>query len=51
MPCVDICMTAKRPTERSAFSCDERSEPSRLDLAKQIHLGIFRDKQVEDLKC
>jgi len=43
-------LTAKRPTERSAFSFDDRSEPSRLDLAKQTHYGIFRDEQVEDVK-
>ena len=43
-------MTAKRPAERSAFSFDDRPEPSRIDLAKQTHYGIFRDEQVEDVK-
>ena len=43
-------MTAKRPVERSAFSFDDRSEPSRIDLAKQTHYGMFRDEQVEDVK-
>ena len=43
-------ITAKRPAERTAFSYDGRSEPSRIDLAKQTHYGIFRDEQVEDVK-
>jgi len=41
---------AKRPAERSAFSYDDRPEPSRIDLAKETHYGIFRDEQVEDVK-
>jgi len=43
-------MTAKRPVERSAFSFDDRPEPSRIDLAKQTHYGTFRDEKVEDVK-
>jgi len=43
-------MTAKRPSERTAFSYDGRPEPSRIDLAKQTHYGIFRDEKVEDVK-
>jgi len=42
--------TAKRPAERTAFSYDGRPEPSRIDLAKETHHGIFRDEQVEDVK-
>ena len=41
---------AKRPAERSAFSYDDRPEPSRIDLAKETHYGIFRDEKVEDVK-
>ena len=43
-------VTAKKPAERSAFSFDDRPEPSKIDLAKQTHYGIFRDEQVEDVK-
>jgi len=42
--------TVKRPAERTAFSYDGRSEPSRIDLAKITHLGDFRDEEVEDVK-
>jgi len=42
--------TKKKPAERSAFSYDDRSEPSRIDLAKKTHCGIFNDEQVEDVK-
>ena len=42
--------TVKRPTNRTAFSYDGRPEPSRIDLAKQTHLGKFPDEQVEDVK-
>ena len=42
--------TAKRPLERSAFSFDGRPMPSRIDLAKQTHHGIFSDEKVEDVK-
>ena len=42
--------TKKKPAERSAFSYDDRSEPSRIDLAKKTHYGIFNDEQVEDVK-
>ena len=42
--------TKKKPAERSAFSYDDRPEPSRIDLAKKTHCGIFNDEQVEDVK-
>ena len=42
--------TAKRPAERSAFSFDGRPVPSRIDLAKETHHGVFRDERVEDVK-
>ena len=42
--------TAKPPGERSAFSYDDRSEPSRIDLAKQTHHGYIKDEKVEDVK-
>ena len=43
-------MTARRPPNRSAFSYDDRPEPSRIDLAKGTHFGIFSDEKVEDVK-
>ena len=43
-------VTANRPAERSAFSFDGRPKPSRIDLAKQTHYGIYRDEKVEDVK-
>jgi len=42
--------TAKMPLERSAFSFDGRCEPSRIDLAKETHHGVFQDEKVEDVK-
>jgi len=39
-----------KPAERSAFSYDDRPEPSRIDFAKKTHCGIFDDEQVEDVK-
>ena len=42
--------TAKPPGQRSAFSYDDRSEPSRIDLAKETHHGYIKDEKVEDVK-
>ena len=42
--------TAKPPGERSAFSYDDRTEPSRIDLVKETHHGPIKDEKVEDVK-
>ena len=43
-------VTAKPPGERSAFSYDDRLEPSRIDLVKKTHHGPIKDEKVEDVK-
>ena len=43
-------VTAKPPGERSAFSYDDRTEPSRIDLVKETHHGPIKDEKVEDVK-
>ena len=43
-------LVAKPPGERSAFSYDDRSEPSRIDLVKETHHGQIKDEKVEDVK-
>ena len=47
---IKYAATKKKPAERSAFSYDDRPEPSRIDLAKKTHCGIFNDEKVEDVK-
>lgn len=42
--------TAKPPGQRSAFSYDDRPEPSRIDLVKETHHGYIKDEKVEDVK-
>ena len=48
---VKFVAAVKRPKQRSAFSyTPDSAPPSRIDLAKEIHGGIFTNAQVEDVK-
>lgn len=44
------CAITKRPIYRSAFSYTGVSRPSRIDLTKSIHGGLFEEETVEDVK-
>lgn len=44
-------LMAKRPRYRSAFSYNpSSSQPSRMDLTKEVHGGTFKEETVEDVK-
>ena len=48
---VKFVASVERPKQRSAFSyTPDSAPPSRIDLAKEVHGGIFTNAQVEDVK-
>ena len=47
---IRFAVAAKRPERISAFGYDGRNAPSRIDLAKSKHGGIYESQTVEDVK-